>query len=172
MNKQVIISNGSGTSGKDTFVEMLNLIKPNIAYKYSSIDLVKKCAEILGWNGGKTEKDRKFLSDLKLLATDYNNAPFNDIKAIVKDFKDNKIETELLFIDIREPDEIDKAVKEFNAISLLVRRKNAPKINSNMADANVENYDYNYIINNDGTLEDLKGQAIIFLKELEETQNG
>lgn len=171
MNKQVIITNGSGTSGKDTFFEMLNSIRPNIAYKYSSIDLVKESAKVLGWNGGKTEKDRKFLSDLKLLTTAYNNAPFNDIKTIVKDFYENKIETELLLIDIREPKNIEIAVKEFNAISLLIRRKDALKIDSNMADANVENYNYDCIIDNDGTLEDLKNQAIIFMNYLEDIKS-
>ena len=172
MNKQIIITNGSGTSGKDSFAECINEIIPSFVYKYSSIDLVKRASEILGWNGGKTEKDRKFLSDMKVLATQYNDSPFNDIKAIVKDFNENKIDTEILMIDIREPEEIARAVKEFNAISVLIKRNNIKKITSNMADANVENYNYDYIINNDGTLEDLKTKAIIFIQELEELNNG
>jgi len=171
VNKKVIITNGSGTSGKDSFVKCINEVKPNFVYKYSSIDLVKRASKILGWDGEKTEKDRKFLSDMKILATKYNDSPFNDIKAIVKDFNEDKINTKILMIDIREPEEIARAVQEFNAISVLIKRKNAKKITSNMADANVENYKYDYIINNDGTLEDLKAKAITFIQELEELDN-
>ena len=84
MNKQVFIINGSGGVGKDTFVD---LVDHNLSHKYryltmnfSSVDKVKKVAEIIGWDVySKTEKDRKFLSDLKLLCTEYNDMPFNDI---------------------------------------------------------------------------------------------
>lgn len=162
--KKVIITNGSGGCGKDTFFSYINEIIPSI--KYSSIDKVKEIAKIIGWTGGKTEKDRKFLSDLKLLTSEYNNMPLDDLKSIVNDFINNKLFGELLVIDIREPDEIAKAVAEFEATTVLIRNPNVKKITSNMADANVENYEYDYIIENNGTLDDLKRKAHEFVNIL------
>jgi tRNA U38,U39,U40 pseudouridine synthase TruA len=63
---------------------------------------------------------------------------------------------EILFIHIREPEFIDRIKKVFNAKTLLVKNKNVPKIQSNDADANVDKYSYDYVINNDGTLDELK----------------
>ena len=65
--KEIIIINGSGGVGKDTFIAMCD--KYTYTKNYSSVDEIKCVARQLGWNGGKTEKDRKFLSDLKLLTS-------------------------------------------------------------------------------------------------------
>ena len=105
MNKQIFITNGMARCGKDTFAKFLNEIIPTL--KYSSIDKVKDIAKLCGWNGGKSEKDRKFLSDLKLLTSDYSDMPFEAIKQKVNDFmKDKKYL--VMLIDIREPEEIEK----------------------------------------------------------------
>ena len=72
--KKIYITSGVGRSGKDTFYEFISKYIPT--YKYSIVDLSKQAAKVLGWDGGKTEKDRRFLSDIMDLSTDYNNAPF------------------------------------------------------------------------------------------------
>ena len=59
MRKQIYITNGMARCGKDTFATFLNEYIPTL--KYSSIDKVKTIAKLCGWDGGKTEKDRKFL---------------------------------------------------------------------------------------------------------------
>ena len=84
MNKNIIIINGTGGSGKDTFVEFVS--KYNKVLNFSSVDKVKEIAKLIGWTGAKEEKDRKFLSDLKKLTTDYNDMSFNSIKDAVEDF--------------------------------------------------------------------------------------
>ena len=84
MTKQIYITNGMARCGKDTFAKFLNDIVPTL--KYSSIDKVKDIAKLCGWDGGKTEKDRKFLSDLKLLTTEYSNMAFEAIKSKVNEF--------------------------------------------------------------------------------------
>ena len=159
--KKVFITNGSAENGKDTFAEFLS--KYISVFKYSSIDLVKEMFEVAGVSkDNKTEKKRKLWSDGKDLLTEYDDIPFKDITSIVADFKNNKIETEVLLIDIREPEEIARAVKTFGAETILVRNPNAIKIESNHADRDVENYEYDYIIENDGTLEQLEKVAKIF----------
>lgn len=161
MAKKIVIINGTGGSGKDTFVEFTS--KYGKIINFSSIDKVKEIARHIGWDGGKTEKDRKFLSDLKKLTTEYNDMAFNSIKEAVDIFK--KDDTDILFIHIREPEEIKRSVEEFNALTLLIKRENIEIIKSNYSDASVENYDYDYIINNT-TLEKLEERAKEFVEEL------
>ena len=81
MNEKVkIIINGCGGVGKDTFVDYCRIFA-NIT-NISSVDKIKEAAKILGWNGGKAEEDRKFLSDLKLLSTGYNNFHMNILSKV------------------------------------------------------------------------------------------
>lgn len=162
MLKKVYILNGYGTVGKGEFAKAIS--KLISTYKYSSIDLVKEMFEIAGVSKNeKTEKKRKLWSDGKDLLTEYDDIPFKDVMSIVADFKNNKIEAEVLLIDIREPEEITRAVKTFGAETILIRNPNAIKIESNHADRDVENYKYDYIIENDGTLEQLGKVAKLFV---------
>lgn len=136
---------------------------------YSSVDKIKKIAKIIGWNGGKTEKDRKFLSDLKILTSNYNDMSYNDMKNVINVFKHNN--ASLLFLHIREPTEIQRVVNDFKAKTLLITNNNIKQIKSNMADANVLNYKYDYVIDNSGTLKELEQKAIKFISEVFK-QNG
>ena len=161
--KKIIIINGTGGSGKDTFVELVS--KYALVYNFSSIDKVKELAKIVGWTGTKTDKDRKFLSDLKHLTTEYNDMAFNSIKEAVENFKTT--DKEIMFIHIREPEEIKRAVKEFGALTLLIKREGLDNISSNYSDANVDNYNYDYEILNT-TLEELDKKANSFVQDLKE----
>lgn len=183
MIKQVFIINGSGGVGKDTFVEFIEMI-PTFVDKnenntvwfknleirnYSSVSKVKEIAKIIGWNGEKTERDRKFLSDLKLLTTEYNDMPLNDMKKYTRSFMNPGDINRILFLHIREPEEIAKAVnefKEYNVKTILVIRDSIKHITSNMADENVYNYNYDIVINNNSTLEELRKKAECFLADV------
>lgn len=165
--KQVIITNGYPGSGKDEFAKILNNYITTA--KYSSIDCVRNGASEAGWyNGEKKEKDRKFLSDLKKLLTSYKDIPFKDMKYLYDDFKNElfESETQILIFDIREPDEIERAVKEFNAITVFISNSNVTPILSNDSDANVENYQYDYYIDNSGTLADFEANIKVFCNEI------
>lgn len=164
MEKIILITNGRPRSGKDTFATILNTHAR--VFKYSSIDMVKKIADACGWEGGKTEKDRKFLSDLKILTTEYSDMPFKDIKKQVDWFKQHNRNFSIMLIDIREPEEIERACKEFGAKSLFIENINADSITSNMADANVEKYDYDYIVKNNGTIDDFEKEIKEFYLNL------
>lgn len=161
MKKQIIVINGTGGCGKTTFVELTQ--KYGKVINFSSVDKVKEVAKLIGWDGKKTEKDRKFLSDLKRLTTEYNDMSFNSIKEAVDKFKNS--DNEIMFIHIREPEEIKRVVDTFNAKTLLLRRKNIATITSNSSDANVENYDYDFVIENT-TLENLDKQALDFVEKI------
>lgn len=153
--KHVYITNGMGGCGKDTFANYLKKIVPHTE-KISSIDPIKQIAlESCGWAGGKTEKDRKFLSDLKCLMSEYNDLPFLYMQSYYDIVPDDE-NVNVLLVDIREPAEIERAKKAFNAKTVLIVNDRVPHIHSNMADDNVFNYEYDFVIENNGTLEDLE----------------
>ena len=164
MNKHIVIINGSGGVGKDTFVH--TVAKFAYVMNYSSVEKIKEAAKVIGWNSGKSEKDRKFLSDMKDLSTTYNDCPFQSMREKVSEFYNS--EADILFLHIREPEEIERAKKEFNAHTLLIIRNSVDQVKSNHADANVFDYDYEFTVLNDGDLTDLAIRAKEFVEELKE----
>ena len=147
-SKKIFVINGSGGVGKDTFVQFVSEFYCRLTNKqvinYSSVYEIKKIAKDIGWTGSKTERDRKFLCDLKLIVSEYNDLPFAAMRGKVDAFKSSTDE-DILFLHIREPEEIKRAVQEFNAITILVKRDNIPHITSNLADDRVFNYDYDIV---------------------------
>lgn len=168
MNKQIFIINGSGRVGKDTFCNLIRDYSGHDTYIISSVDDIKKKAKLMGWDGiSKTEKDRKFLSDLKDLCTWYNDAPYDYIRQQIMYFEATP-KSEIMFIHIREPKEIEKIKQKYPYIkTILITNKNVPHITSNEADAGVFDYHYDYVIRNDGSLDELKDKALELLKEFE-----
>ena len=126
--KKVFITNGSGGKGKDTFVRMCRdyLLTKNTMYnqwrveKISSIDCVKTIAHEMQCDvTAKTEKDRKFLSDMKMLWSEYNDGPYQTISQYIEQFLQNPdFKDGIIFVDIREPEEINRAVNDFNGESI------------------------------------------------------
>lgn len=88
---------------------------------------------------------------------------FNSIKDAHEIFKNS--DNEIMFIHIREPEEIERAKIKFNAKTLLIKRESYDNITSNSSDANVENYNYDFVINN-STLENLELEAKNFVDTL------
>ena len=167
--KQIVIINGSGGVGKDTFVDLVDSIMRS--KRISSVDKVKEAASLLGWDGRKEEKDRKFLSDVKLLSVSYSDHPYQYMSTSIEEFLNDKKHC-ILFLMIREPEEIAKVRDAFGAITLLIKNTNIPSINSNMADANVGAFVYDYIVDNSGSLEDLSDKAWDFVQCLVKWEHG
>ena len=171
MRKQIFIINGGGGVGKDSFVSLVNKSfkyskfnkSNNPVMNFSSVDKVKKIATMIGWNGDKTEKDRKFLSDLKLLTTEYNDMSFNSMKEKVNEFKSN--DSTMLFLHIREAEEIERAKVEFDAKTILVIRDSVEHITSNVSDKDVFNYNYDIVIDNNGGILKLHSKAATFVRD-------
>ncbi len=167
--KKVVIVNGAGGVGKDTFVnlcsEIINDNGGRTARHISAVDNIKLAAKILGWDGEKDVKSRKFLSDLKMLSIDFNDGPFESLAKEIEFFLSISKKS-MLFIDIREPHEILKIESKFNVITVLIKSKRINSNYGNYSDDNVLNYHYGYVINNDGDIEQLKESAFNFLKAI------
>lgn len=149
--KKIYIVNGKPRAGKDTFAELLG--KHCRVFKYSSVDKVKQIAAKCGWDGGKDDKDRKFLADLKRITTEFNDMSYDDVAEKVAYFLKTDF-FDVMLIDIREPEEIERAIEGYGAEAIYINNVNVPMITSNESDANVNNFVYDYVIANDGTLDD------------------
>lgn len=171
----VYIINGAPGAGKSTFCEkVIDIVGKNWGYELSTVDLVKEIATDLGWNGEKTLKNRKFLSDLKDLLTEWNDIPFKHITKqvrLIKEYFDSfnlDSNEAAIFINCREPEEIERLKKALDAKTILIRRdkaENSPI--SNHADANVLNYKYDIEIRNNGDLRELAYLALDFIEKEE-----
>ena len=166
------IINGRPRSGKDTFVNFCLEELGAFGKLISTVDFVKKIATECGWDGTKDLKNRKFLSDLKDLLTNWGDVPYKKTLQEIDMFKFdlncwNVSDKGMVFIMCREPKEIERFERELNAKSLLIRRASVEfEQQSNHADSEVLNHKYDYIIENNDTIDELKEKAKEFLKNL------
>lgn len=162
--KRVVIINGCGGVGKDAFCRACSRYAECTVR--SSVEPIKDIARQIGWDGGKSEKDRKFLADMKRIVAQYNDYPMTWMRGAVNAFMGFGEDDEILFLHIREPEEIERAAKEFDAVKVLVTNPRIPKITSNAADAGVDGCKYDFVISNDGSLADLDAMAADFVYRL------
>ncbi|MBE6644024.1 MAG: hypothetical protein E7612_01440 [Ruminococcaceae bacterium] len=166
MNKITFVINGAGGVGKDTLCD--------IAAKYfkikniSSITPIKEIAALCGWDGTKDNKARKFLSDLKALCIEYNDYPTAWAKRQYDDFLLS--DEEIMFVHIREPEEIKKFVDATcgAAKTMLIRggKRMSNEKYGNASDDGVENYMYDFYFVNEKTLEEAEIEFVEFLKKI------
>ena len=172
--KTVLITNGSGGCGKDTMAEIMG--KYVDIKKISSIDVFKQM--LLDYTKdyiaihGKDEKYRKLLSSVKSAFVEFNELPYNTILNQIVEFTQS--EGQVLLIDIREPDEIEKIVEtvtqtieNISIKTILVINNNVPVIESVNSDNAVFDYaPYDYVVDNSQTLRVLELSVITLLNEL------
>lgn len=172
ISKSIFIINGCGRSGKDTFVHMCKDAMMGTMYcveNISSIDTVRKMLKkTFCYNpDDKSDEARKMLSDIKKSIEEYDGSITTEMINKSKLFKYDISNDSSLFIHIREPESIshykdrylDPAVK-----TILIRNPNITPIESNDSDKFVEDYHYDLIIDNDGSLEEFKSKAEHFIE--------
>ncbi|RKI43473.1 hypothetical protein D7V86_06535 [bacterium D16-51] len=170
MHKLVIVINGSGGVGKDTICNIVG--KHYRTMNISSVDPIKKIASENGWDGGKNEKSRKFLADLKQLFVDFNDLPCKYLLGKYQEFLESS--NEILFVHIREPEEISKFKKSVqkSCITLLIRRTSHTKKEwNNTADDNVEHFNYDFYYDNIKPYGEIENDFLAFFNSILE-KNG
>ncbi len=166
MNKLVIIINGKGGVGKDTLCNFV--AKHYDTRNISSITPILKIAKAGNWDGNKDDKSRKLLSDLKHLFTNYNDLSFHYLKSQTEEFL--ATEEEVLFVHMREPEEISKYLKYVTSQgltckTLLIKRNICEsKTYGNDADDMVDCYQYDFTYHNDLPLTEVEKDFITFFK--------
>lgn len=166
-NVKVIVINGNGGVGKDKFIELCQELYCNSKYniginQISTVDFVKEVAKFCSWSGTKTPQDRKFLSDIKDALEEWDNVPNKKVEEYIEHLSDYD-EPQILFIHAREPHNIQYYKDKYNAITVLMVNDRIEQVTSNHADFEVYDFTYDYIIDNNGDLEQLKSSAKTFM---------
>jgi hypothetical protein len=179
-DKLIVVINGKGGSGKDTLANFVaEQMREGSAEVVSSITPIKEIAYKYGYSDDdKNLMARRFLSELKAVFIEWNDLPLMYLGPIIDDFLDTPSK-KLLFVMIREPVEIKKfktlvdrklvdLTKEGNCpsteiVTLLIKRPEVDSIDfCNESDDYVDNYNYDYIYNNDGDLFREKYKFMLF----------
>ena len=187
---KVVIINGKPQSGKDTFCKYAQGYcdddESANTLIISSVDPLKEMLTQLGWDGTKTNKIREMLMDMKQLWVQNQDGPtmflFNNILEFHKACTG---EDNIVFVHIREPEEIKKLVNALtgfesmgiDVISLLVIRKGGEDTPNQPAEtrrsddeALINSYEYDVTINNDEDLIKLQELAAEFVDKLLEDE--
>lgn len=171
----ILIMNGTGGSGKGTVAEYLKELFEFEIKEYSSIDYVKSVAtSTFGWNGIKDVAGRNLLATIKQAMIAYNDLP---TKKVIKEIEwATNYGVDILIVDIREPDEIEKLVVYCNlqkiqcvtcrVINTLVEEQAARSGLSLTGDRLYGKYDYDVEIDNNGTKEELKEKVKITFEDV------
>ena len=187
---KVVIINGKPQSGKDTFCKYAQGYcdddESANTFIISSVDPLKEMLTQLGWDGTKTDKIRDMLMDMKQLWVQNQDGPtmflFNNILEFHKACTG---EDNIVFVHIREPEEIKKLVNALtgfesmgiDVISLLVIREGGEDTPNQPAEtrrsddeALINSYEYDVTINNDEDLIKLQELAAEFVDKLLEDE--
>ena len=166
-NPKIFIVSGKANAGKDTTCDLINnYIKlkglKSVNLQFSSY--IKMYAKtISGWNGDEDTKPRTLLQELgtDIIRKNIDNLFF--IKRIIGDIKVYSYYCDVITISAtRMPEEIESIYNNFkNVIRINIKRPNfESKLNSkekmHITETALDGYgSYDYILENDGTIEDL-----------------
>ena len=165
MKKMVFVINGRGGVGKDTLCDYA--ARRFRVCNLSTIMPVKELAVQCGWQGEKTDRARRFLSDLKAVLAAYNDYPTLWARERYLEFLGG--EDEIMFMHIREREEIEKFVRATRgrARTILIRRAAVHReAYGNRSDDEVESFSYDYVFDNDLPLQAAGEGFVAFLENI------
>ena len=185
----IVLINGAGGNGKDTFVEAVG--KSCSASNLSTIQEVKDAADVLisvvdnydlavgptvcagKHKEEKTDQYRSFLHDIKMAWANFCDGPntciLGHLQDIMAEQLSGNVAYDVIFVHVREPEEIEKLKTAITqklgliCITILVKGLVDPSVYTNSGDAGVYNYNYDMtIINQLNRKELFELQATLF----------
>ena len=82
-----VVINGFPRTGKTTFTAFCLKYLGAYGTAISTVDFIKEFAKNCGWEGDKTPRDRKFLSNLKKLLADWDDVPWKKVQTHIEQFR-------------------------------------------------------------------------------------
>jgi len=171
---KIIAFTGNKQSGKTESYNELKKIYTDAVYKLSFAEPVKKIArEQFGWDGKKDKKGRKLL---QLIGTEVGRGYNSNIwvEKMEKILKNINYSNVIVIIDDLRFDNEAELIKKWNGIIIKIKR---PEYNGDghASEKGISNKYIDYIIYNDGTIEQLKNRLLEttnnFLNNIKEKQN-
>ena len=101
-----------------------------------------------------------------MLTSEYSDLPYRVVLDNIEKYRSGEILADVFVVDVREPEEIERLQKATDAITIYIENENVPAITSNEADANVANYEYDFTICNNGTIEEFEDNIMNFMEFL------
>ena len=173
MKKLGIVINGRGGAGKDTLCDFVAKVYETV--NVSSVTPIKRIASENGWKGEKTPEARRFLAELKRIFTEYNDLPNRYSLSEYERFLLTP-EKKIFFVHIREGEQIKRfitASKCFDGahcVTLLIKSKRCEASYGNASDDMVEDYDYDYVYQNDKPLDEAAEDFLEFFASMLERE--
>jgi hypothetical protein len=175
----IIGLSGYAQSGKDSTAELLCL---NYGYrrvsfaepmrvalmrlnpKLDSITTLQQLVDDYGWDMAKHNPEVRRL--LQVFGTDVGRSMFGEdfwIKIALRDLRQDE---RVVVSDVRFPNEAE-AIKKLGGTMWRINRHNHSPVNSHPSERSMDNYMFNHVIYNDGTLDDLSDEVFMLAKELD-----
>lgn len=173
---KIILIGGKARSGKDTIADfMIEELKKEgkNPCKVQIGQYIKYYAEkYFGWDGREETKPRELLQTLGTEVIRNKIDPDFHIDRLIQDIKvlSNFYDT-FIVSDVRFPGEIEKPKKEFENITTIKMIRESEELTSNQqkhqTETALDNYsDFDYIIDNNKSLEELEERAKALIKEI------
>lgn len=166
---KVILISGKAQHGKDTLASYIQAQSTNLGILHFANEL-KEDAIFLGWNGEKDDKGRRFLQQLGDVMKDYHGITYYADRSKNK-IDDCNFRQGYIIPDWRLPYEVNP-FKDIDVITIRIERPNfdnglSDEAKSHISETALDDYDFDYVIINDGTFEELELKALHLVSELE-----
>jgi hypothetical protein len=175
----IIGLSGYAQSGKDSTAELLCL---NYGYTRKSFaqpmrdaiytlnpivfNLNSRVADLVdeyGWDVAKANPEVRRL--LQVFGTEVGRKMLGDDVWIKIALSGIKSEDRVVISDVRFPNEAD-AIKKLGGIVWRINRRNHSAVNGHASEHAMDNYMFNHVIYNDGTLDDLSDEVFMLSRQL------
>lgn len=173
---KLILIGGRARSGKDTFADYLydELVKEDKKVcKIQISQYIKYYAtKYFGWDGSEETKPRDLLQHLGTEIIRNKIDKYFHINRLVQDIKVLSYYYDYFIVsDVRLPEEIEIPKREFEDVVSIKLKRESDELNDaqklHITEVGLDNYDdFDYVIDNSSTLDDLKDEAINLLKKI------
>jgi hypothetical protein len=174
----IIGLSGYAQSGKDSTAELLclNYGYRRIAFadamrevlltlnpKLGNITYLSDLVDDYGWDVAKKNFEVRRL--LQVIGTEVGRSMFGENFWIDLALSGIKSEDKVVISDVRFPNEAD-AIKKLGGIVWRINRRNHSAVNGHASEHAMDNYMFNHVIYNDGTLDDLSEEVFMLSRHL------